>query len=123
MVEEVKLRRKYLNSGDVFILDLGLHLIQVRNDSLLCLQSAMDTIATYMYGHWKSVTSLLQFVSDSDSIPTVHFLALIPSSMVLLCTPQSPLPHTYTHTLHSGMAKSQIKTRDQRQLSTLSQSR
>ena len=29
MVEEVKLRRKYLNSGDVFILDLGLHLIQV----------------------------------------------------------------------------------------------
>ena len=30
MVEEVKLRRKYLNEGDVFILDLGLHLIQVR---------------------------------------------------------------------------------------------
>ena len=29
MVEEVKLRRKYLNSGDVFILDLGLDLIQV----------------------------------------------------------------------------------------------
>ena len=29
MVEEVKLRRKYLNEGDVFILDLGLHLIQV----------------------------------------------------------------------------------------------
>lgn len=27
-VEEVKLRRKYLNEGDVFILDLGLHLIQ-----------------------------------------------------------------------------------------------
>ena len=121
MVEEVKLRRKYLNSGDVFILDLGLHLIQVRNDSLLCLQSAMDTIATYMYGHWKSVTSLLQFVSDSDSIPTVHFLALIPSSMVFIV--YAPPPHTYTHVLHSGMAKSQIKTRDQRQLSTLSQSR
>ena len=31
MVEEVKLRRKYLNEGDVFILDLGLHLIQVRS--------------------------------------------------------------------------------------------
>ncbi len=29
MVEEVKLRRKYLNEGDVFILDLGLQLIQV----------------------------------------------------------------------------------------------
>jgi len=29
MVEEVKLRRKYLNSGDVFILDLGLELYQV----------------------------------------------------------------------------------------------
>lgn len=29
MIEEVKLRRKYLNSGDVFILDLGLDLIQV----------------------------------------------------------------------------------------------
>ena len=29
MVEEVKLRRKYLNSGDVFILDLGLDLVQV----------------------------------------------------------------------------------------------
>lgn len=29
MVEEVKLRRKYLNEGDVFILDLGLHVIQV----------------------------------------------------------------------------------------------
>ena len=29
MVEEVKLRRKYLNEGDVFILDLGLHIIQV----------------------------------------------------------------------------------------------
>ena len=29
MIEEVKLRRKYLNSGDVFILDLGLELIQV----------------------------------------------------------------------------------------------
>jgi len=29
MIEEVKLRRKYLNEGDVFILDLGLHLIQV----------------------------------------------------------------------------------------------
>jgi len=28
MVEEVKLRRKYLNSGDVFILDLGLELYQ-----------------------------------------------------------------------------------------------
>lgn len=28
MIEEVKLRRKYLNSGDVFILDLGLDLIQ-----------------------------------------------------------------------------------------------
>ena len=29
MVEEVKIRRKYLNSGDVFILDLGLTLYQV----------------------------------------------------------------------------------------------
>lgn len=29
MIEEVKLRRKYLNEGDVFILDLGLQLIQV----------------------------------------------------------------------------------------------
>ena len=28
-IEEVKLRRKYLNSGDVFILDLGLRAIQV----------------------------------------------------------------------------------------------
>ena len=31
MIEEVKLRRKYLNSGDVFILDLGLDLIQVED--------------------------------------------------------------------------------------------
>ena len=31
MIEEVKLRRKYLNSGDVFILDLGLDLIQVQD--------------------------------------------------------------------------------------------
>lgn len=28
-IEEVKLRRKYINSGDVFILDLGLKIIQV----------------------------------------------------------------------------------------------
>ena len=31
MVEEVGLKRKYLNSGDVFILDLGLELYQVRD--------------------------------------------------------------------------------------------
>ena len=28
-IEEVKLKRKYINSGDVFILDLGLRMIQV----------------------------------------------------------------------------------------------
>ena len=28
-IDEVKLRRKYINSGDVFILDLGLKIIQV----------------------------------------------------------------------------------------------
>lgn len=36
MVEEVKLRRKYLNSGDVFILDLGLELYQVRLATSVC---------------------------------------------------------------------------------------
>ena len=44
MVEEVTLRRKYLNSGDVFILDLGLHLIQVRNDSLACTYNLVVTV-------------------------------------------------------------------------------
>ena len=29
-IDEVKLRRKYINSGDVFILDLGLKIFQVR---------------------------------------------------------------------------------------------
>ena len=42
MVEEVKLRRKYLNSGDVFILDLGLELYQVR-------QLAQRRLFTDMY--------------------------------------------------------------------------
>lgn len=34
-IEEVKLRRKYLNSGDVFILDLGLKAIQVGHVALM----------------------------------------------------------------------------------------
>ena len=36
MVKEVKRRRKYLNSGDVFILDLGLELYQARVCVCMC---------------------------------------------------------------------------------------
>ena len=88
MVEEVTLRRKYLNSGDVFILDLGLHLIQVRNDSLACTYNLVVTVdytCTYC-----TLSALI------DSLP----------------------PPSHIHAHCSGMAKSRIKTRGQRQLST-----
>ncbi len=74
MVEEVTLRRKYLNSGDVFILDLGLHLIQVRNDSLACTYNQPSLVLTVDYTYTYCTLSAL-----IDSLPR-------------------PL-HTYTRTL------------------------
>lgn len=50
MVEEVKLRRKYLNSGDVFILDLGLELYQVRLPTMqhVCIENPMTPLQHYL---------------------------------------------------------------------------
>ena len=56
-IDEVKLRRKYINSGDVFILDLGLKIIQV------CLLTA------YIQCHTTGVLVLLMATHLS---PTVY---------------------------------------------------
>ena len=50
MVEEVKLRRKYLNSGDVFILDLGLELYQVRLPTMqhVCIENPTTPLQHYL---------------------------------------------------------------------------
>ena len=50
MIEEKRLRRKYLNSGDVFILDLGLELIQV-GMGYTCTCNSQVYTSVYMHVH------------------------------------------------------------------------
>lgn len=53
-IEEVKLRRKYINSGDVFILDLGLKIIQVYCVLCTVLNSCLlHLVVMYTYTHMK----------------------------------------------------------------------
>ena len=48
-IDEVKLRRKYINSGDVFILDLGLKIIQVCLFAACVYTMSQCTVLTYPY--------------------------------------------------------------------------
>ena len=139
MVEEVKLRRKYLNSGDVFIFDLGLHLIQVYSILALNLthmyiqtDPSRTTLYTYTY-------CPITCIYNNFYTHYTHTLHLCIFSTFTHCTYHTHThytlfpyihPHTHTHThthtrthTHSGMAKSPTKMKELKQQNSCYQSK